>query len=432
MRGTSTKRNGSTEDKQVAKKIEKCRICGNSVLECVLDLGSQTLTGIFPRTKDAKITAGPLRLVKCVGGETVCGLLQLEYSFDSAEMYGQNYGYRSGLNASMVTHLRRKVEKILGQVELSAGDLVVDIGSNDSTTLQAYPTGPVLVGIDPTGAKFHSYYPAHISLIPDFFSAALLKQRFPGKKAKVITSFAMFYDLEDPISFMRQVHEVLADDGIWVFEQSYMPAMLRTNSYDTVCHEHLEFYGLRQIKWMADRTGFKIVDVEFNDVNGGSFSVTVSKAVGSESISPLVQKILEEERTMGLDTLAPFHAFAERTAKSKHDLTQFIERARNEGKTVAGLGASTKGNVLLQYCGLTDKDIPYIGEVNSDKFGCYTPGTLIPIIAESELLAMKPDYLVVLPWHFRKFFEENPKYSHLNLVFPLPDLSFSKGPDSAP
>ena len=415
----------------MAKKIEKCRICGNTVLECVLDLGSQTLTGVFPRTKDTKVTAGPLRLVKCVGDETVCGLLQLEYSFDSAEMYGQNYGYRSGLNASMVTHLRGKVKKILRDVELCAGDLVVDIGSNDSTTLQAYPNGPVLVGIDPTGAKFHSYYPAHISLIPDFFSAALLKERFPGKKAKVVTSFAMFYDLEDPISFMRQVHEVLADDGIWVFEQSYMPAMLRTNSYDTVCHEHLEFYGLRQIKWMADRTGFKIVDVEFNDVNGGSFSVTVSKAGGSASTSPLVQKILEEERTMGLDTLAPFRAFAERTAKSKHDLTQFIERARSQGKTVVCLGASTKGNVLLQYCGLTHKDIPYIGEVNSDKFGCYTPGTWIPIISESELLSMKPDFLIVLPWHFRKFFEENPKYSHLNLVFPLPELSFSQGPDSA-
>ena len=413
------------------KKIEKCRICGNSVLECVLDLGRQMLSGVFPRTKNAKVTAGPLRLVKCVGNETVCGLLQQEYSFDSTEMYGQNYGYRSGLNASMVTHLRGKVKKILRDVELCAGDLVVDIGSNDSTTLQAYPTGPVLVGIDPTGAKFHSYYPAHISLIPDFFSAALLKERFPGKKAKVITSFAMFYDLEDPLSFMHEVHEVLADDGIWVFEQSYMPAMLQTNSYDTVCHEHLEFYGFKQINWMADRAGFKILDVEFNDVNGGSFSVTVSKAGGSASTSPLVQKILEEERTMGLDTLAPFRAFAERTVKSKHDLTQFIERARNQGKTVVGLGASTKGNVLLQYCGLTDKDIPYIGEVNSDKFGCYTPGTWIPIISESELLSMKPDFLIVLPWHFRKFFEENTKYSHLNLVFPLPELSFSKGSNFA-
>ena len=233
------------------KKAEKCRICGNTRLQCVLDLGQQMLTGVFPRAKNANITMGPLRLVKCVGGDEVCGLLQLQHSYDLREMYGENYGYRSGLNASMVAHLHNKVKRILGQVQLNKGDLVVDIGSNDSTTLQAYPAGPVCVGIDPTGVKFSNYYPAHIQLIPDFFSAAVLKERFPGKKAKVITSFSMLYDLEDPISFMREVHDVLADDGVWMFEQSYMPTMLETNSYDTVCHEHLEFYALRQIKWMA-------------------------------------------------------------------------------------------------------------------------------------------------------------------------------------
>lgn len=404
-------------------RVERCRICGNTHLECVLDLGTQMLTGVFPRAINVKVTAGPLRLVKCTGDNGVCGLLQLEHSYDLAEMYGENYGYRSGLNASMVAHLRGKVKRILGQVELREGDLVVDIGSNDGTTLQAYPTGPVCLGVDPTGIKFSGFYPAHIQLIPDFFSAALLKERFSGKKAKVITSFSMFYDLEDPISFMREVHEVLADDGIWVFEQSYMPAMLETNSYDTVCHEHLEFYALRQIKWMADRVGFRILDVEFNDVNGGSFSITVSKGWDDSSVSPLVQKILDGEHKMGLDTLAPYRTFAGRAAKSKRDLLEFVETARTEGKTVAALGASTKGNVLLQYCGLTGKDISYIGEVNSDKFGSYTPGTWIPIIPETELLAMAPDFLIVLPWHFRKFFEGNPKYSNCKLIFPLPELS---------
>jgi hypothetical protein len=389
----------------------------------VLDLGEQVLTGVFPRSMNAKLTSGPLRLVKCKGDDGVCGLLQLEHSYELAEMYGENYGYRSGLNASMVTHLQGKVRRILGQVELRAGDLVVDIGSNDSTTLQAYPTGPLLVGIDPTGIKFASYYPAHIQLVPDFFSAALLNKSFPRKKAKIITSFAMFYDLEDPISFMREVFEVLADDGVWVFEQSYMPAMLKTNSYDTVCHEHLEFYALRQIKWMTDRVGFRILDVEFNDVNGGSFSITVSKAGGEGGLSPSVQRILESERQIGLDALTPYQAFAEGAARSKHDLLHFIESARTAGKTVAALGASTKGNVLLQYCGLTRRDIPYIGDVNADKFGSYTPGTWIPIISEAKLLAMKPDYLIVLPWHFRKFFEGNAKYSNCKLVFPLPELS---------
>jgi Putative zinc binding domain/Methyltransferase domain len=252
------------------KKIEKCRICGNTHLECVLDLGEQMLTGVFPREKNANITIGPLRLVKCVGGDDACGLLQMEHSYDLGEMYGENYGYRSGLNTSMVGHLNNKVKRILELIELHKGDLVIDIGSNDSTTLQAYPSsGPVLVGVDPTGTKFHNYYPPHIQLIPDFFTSALVKAKFPGQKAKVVTSFSMFYDLEDPMGFMQQVFDLLADDGIWVFEQSYMPTMLDTNSYDTVCHEHLEFYTVRQIKWMADRVGFKILDVEFNDINGG-------------------------------------------------------------------------------------------------------------------------------------------------------------------
>ena len=405
------------------KKVKGCRICGNSHLECVLDLGEQMLTGVFPRAKNASITTGPLRLVKCVGGNEVCGLLQLQHSYDLGEMYGENYGYRSGLNASMVAHLHAKVKKILEQVELREGDVVVDIGSNDSTTLQAYPTGPILLGFDPTGIKFRNYYPKHIQLVSDFFSSALLRERFPGKKARVITSFSMFYDLEDPVSFMREVYDVLADDGIWVFEQSYMPTMLETNSYDTVCHEHLEYYALRQIKWMTDRVGFRILDIAFNDANGGSFSIAVSKAEGDSTVLPIVQTILDREGELGLDTLAPYRAFAERVAKSKRELLDFIGTAQTEGKTVAALGASTKGNVVLQYCGLTEKDIPYIGEVNSDKFGAYTPGTWIPIIPETDLVAMKPYYLIVLPWHFRKFFEANKKFSNCKLIYPLPELS---------
>ena len=404
-------------------KIEKCRICGNTHLDCVLDLGEQMLTGIFPHQKNAAVTTGPLRLVKCVGGDEVCGLLQLEHSYDLGEMYGKDYGYRSGLNTSMVAHLHNKVKKILGLVTLRDGDLVVDIGSNDSTTLQAYPSdGPVLVGIDPTGIKFHTYYPPHIQLIPDFFSSDLVKARFPGQKAKVVTSFSMFYDLEDPIDFMRQVYDVLADDGVWVFEQSYMPTMLDTNSYDTVCHEHLEFYALRQIKWMADRVGFNILDVEFNDVNGGSFSITVAKSSGQVTVLPAVQKILDEEHAKGLDTLIPYHAFAKRVARSKHELLEFIKTAHADGKVVAALGASTKGNVLLQYCGLTEKDISSVGEVNAEKFGCFTPGTWIPIIPENDLLQSKPDYLIVLPWHFKKFFLANQKLKYTKLVFPLPNL----------
>jgi NDP-4-keto-2,6-dideoxyhexose 3-C-methyltransferase len=339
-------------------QIDRCRICGNAHLERVLDLGEQMLTGVFPRTRDASITTGPLRLVKCTGGAEVCGLLQMEHSYDLGEMYGENYGYRSGLNPSMVAHLNRKVELISGLVQLDPGDLVIDIGSNDATTLRAYPQpGLRLVGVDPTGVKFREYYPPHIDLIADFFSADLVRERCGGGKAKVVTSFSMFYDLEAPMAFMRQVHDVLADDGIWVFEQSYMPSMLAANSYDTVCHEHLEFYGLTQIKWMADRVGLTITDVEFNDVNGGSFSVVARKTKGDGELRSAIARILADEASAGLHTLEPYLAFQKRVEASRDELQRFVRKANSDGKVIGALGASTKGNVILQYCGFNADDL---------------------------------------------------------------------------
>lgn len=404
------------------RECTACRICGNTALERVLDLGNQMLTGVFPKSHDQTVTTGPLALVKCTA-EGGCGLLQLAHSYDLDEMYGDNYGYRSGLNASMVAHLKRKVERIQTLVSLEEGDLVIDIGSNDSTTLQAYGNrGLTLVGVDPTGAKFLEYYPAHVDLIADFFSAEVIRRRFPDRRAKVVTSFSMFYDLEAPMAFMSEVRELLADDGIWVFEQSYMPLMLETNSFDTVCHEHLEFYALSQIQWMAERVGFRIVDVEFNDVNGGSFSVSVRKLGDDAPVDPAVRAILDREDAAGLHTLEPYRAFAERTAKARDDLLAFLDEATAAGKTVAAIGASTKGNVLLQYCHLTPERVLAVGEVNPEKYGSFTPGTFLPIVPETELLAQSPDYLLVLPWHFRDFFMASTAFAGRTLVFPLPRL----------
>lgn len=410
------------------RECTACRICGNSRLEPVLDLGEQMLTGVFPGSREQQVTSGPLRLVRCAG-EGACGLLQLAHSYDLGEMYGDNYGYRSGLNPSMVAHLERKVARIGRLVALSEGDLVIDIGSNDGTTLRAYgDRGLTLVGVDPTGAKFRRYYPDYADLIPDFFSADLVRARFPGRQARIVTSFSMFYDLEAPMAFMREVHEILADDGLWVFEQSYMPLMLETNSYDTVCHEHLEFYALRQIQWMAERVGFQIVDVEFNDVNGGSFSVSVRKAPPGTAPEPAVLAILEREDAAGLGTLEPYRAFAGRVAHSRADLLAFLDEVRARGQRVGALGASTKGNVLLQYCRLTPERIMAVGEVNREKFGSFTPGTFLPIVPEDELLADDPDYLLVLPWHFREFFVNSPNFAGRKLVFPLPRLEVVEVP----
>ncbi|OFW08130.1 MAG: methyltransferase [Acidobacteria bacterium RIFCSPLOWO2_02_FULL_59_13] len=405
------------------RKIDKCRICGNSRLAPVVDLGEQTLTGVFPRKRNQEISRGPLRLVKCENGTDRCGLLQLQHSYEHNEMYGANYGYRSGINSSMVRHLHDKVETILQLARLRSGDLVVDIGSNDGTTLGAFPEDCLLVGIDPTGNKFREFYRADIRLIPDFFSAEVVKRAFPGRRAKVVTSFSMFYDLEQPLHFMREVAEVMDDDGIWVFEQSYMPAMLERNAYDTICHEHLEYYALHQVQWLVERAGFKILDVEFNDVNGGSFSVTAAKRASSRPVATeRIADALERERAAGLSELAPYVSFARRVEQSRDALCRFLQQARSERKSVFAIGASTKGNVVLQYCGITGKDIAGVGEVNPDKFGSFTPGTLLPIHPEDEVLARRPDYLLVLPWHFREFFVRNPKFRGFRLVFPLPTL----------
>lgn len=411
------------------KKITKCRICGNPNLKTIVDLGMQKLTGVFPEPNQY-VGEGPLELVKCVSndeGEKVCGLVQLKYSCDSSEMYGENYGYRSGLNKSMVQHLHSITNEIKELVNICPNDLVIDIGSNDSTLLRSYNIENVdYLGIDPTGIKFKKYYPEYIDLVPDFFSAENVTKSRGDKKAKVITSIAMFYDLEDPISFAKDISSVLADDGIWVMEQSYMPSMLETNSFDTICQEHLEFYCLRQIEWIVNASGMKVIDVSLNGANGGSFRIKVAKcnSIYSESIN--VEKLRTYELENEFDRLTPYVEFNERIIAAKNNFLEFLREAKAEGKKVYGYGASTKGNVLLQYCDVTSDDIIAIAEVNEDKFGRVTPGTNIPIISEKEAKDGEPDYFVVLPWHFMgNILEKEKEYilsSKCSFVFPLPEL----------
>jgi len=338
-------------------------------------------------------------------------------------MYGDNYGYRSSLNRTMVDHLNGVVRLAMSLVTLETDDYVVDIGSNDSTLLQAYPQVNInLVGIDPTGGKFKRYYPAHIRLIPNFFSADTFRKEIGDHKAKIVTSIAMFYDLEDPVGFMRDVYDILADNGVWICEQSYMPTMLANRSYDTICHEHLEYYALAQIKWMADRVGFRVLDVGMNSINGGSFWVALSKSDTISHPGADIDALVASEMRSGLFALEPYHAFARAVKRSKQELCSFIAQANSAGDVICGLGASTKGNTILQYCNITETELPCIGEINDDKYGCFTPGTGIPIVSEQEMLDMKPDYLLILPWHFRSFFESNSAYAGNALVFPLPSL----------
>lgn len=389
----------------MAQAISHCRICGNDNLQRVLDLGTQKLTGIFPREVDADLTAGPLELVKCHGpaGGGQCGLLQLRHSFDLKEMYGDNYGYRSSLNRSMVDHLRQLAQSLQSQVPLHRGDLVLDIGSNDGTLLSFYPDQDIdVVGIDPTAYKFEKYYQPHIRRIPDFFTRETFQANFADRKARIVTSIAMFYDLPAPQVFANDVAATLADDGLWHLEQAYLPSMLDGAIYDSICHEHLQYYALKQIKFLGDRAGLKIVAVHFNDVNGGSFAVTMAKdRAPYPACDELVREVLRREDSQGLDQLERLFKFADDVAAHRDALVRSLRNIRADKKLILGYGASTKGNVVLQYCGITPEDLPFIAEVNEDKFGCYTPGTNIPIIPEPDARAMKPDYFLVFPWHFR-------------------------------
>ena len=404
------------------KVIDHCRVSKSSSLKTILDLGNQYLSGVFPKSKNQEIGKAPLELVWCNESK----LAQLKHSYSLNQLYGDNYGYRSGLNMSMVEHLNQKIKKLEDKVQLKTNDLVIDIGSNDATTLKAYKDSEInKVGIDPTGKKFKRFYNKDISLISDFFPTPKLQELFPSRKAKIITSIAMFYDLEDPTLFVEAIANNLDLNGIWHFEQSYLPIMLEKNSYDTVCHEHLEYYTIESIILILEKYDLKIIDIELNSINGGSFalSVTHKDCKEYEPNENYINKLLDKEKSLELSNLLIFREFEKNVVKHKKDLKKLINNINNDGKKVLGYGASTKGNVLLQYCGITKQDIPFIAEVNEDKFGAYTPGSLIPIIPEEKARSMHPDFFFVLPWHFRdsilareqEFMSNGGKF-----IFPLP------------
>jgi len=405
-----------------AKPIDRCRASGSKNLIPVLSLGHEALTGVFPRSPNEPITVGPLELVWCPDS----GLLQLAHSYDPGEMYGENYGYRSSLNQSMVRHLTNKMRLLQRAADLKSGEAVRDIGSNDATSLKAYEVeGLTRIGIDPTGEKFRSYYPDYIRLVPDFFSAKNFRS-VSSRRARIVTSISMFYDLEDPTQFAREVAEILDPEGIWHLEQSYMPSMLRLCSYDTICHEHIEYYSLGALKKILDAAGLDILDVEMNAVNGGSFAVTAAhRASKRRRNSPVVNWLLQQEDRMGLGTPAPFRDFEQRVFRHREDLTRLLRALKDDGKRILGYGASTKGNVVLQFCGIGPDLVEAIAEVNEDKFGAFTPGTHIPIISEPQARAMQPDYFLVLPWHFKdgilareqQFLADGGKF-----IFPFPEI----------
>lgn len=407
-----------------------CRVCHSPSLTPVIDLGSQYLQNVFlkkglPAPPKRNI---PLSLVFCnpAKDENACGLLQTEYTVPPKILYS-TYWYRSGTNKTMRDHLRSIAQTAVMMIR-KKNARVLDIGCNDGTLLYSYPATYKKYGIDPSNAVLEIKR-KDIQVVKDTFPSAELKKKMGRRTFDIITSIAMFYDIEDPISFVEQVKHLLSPSGIWIFEVFYMPDMLPLTAYDTICHEHLSYYSLAVLEYIVSRAGMKIIRVSKNDINGSTIRCFVThvdnfnfkKYESAESLHSMRQ----EEFDLGLDNPAPYLKLQEKILKHREELSGLLKKLKRAGKRIHTYGASTKGNTLLQFCGLDNSIIDYAADRNPEKDGAMTLGTNIPIISEEKSRAMKPDYYLVLPWAFRDEFLQREKTTMekgTGMIFPFPTV----------
>ena len=406
------------------KTIKKCRVCSSARLQSVITLGNQYISNFV--WQDREGIKAPLELAMCEN----CKLVQLKHTAIDPNILYRNYWYKSGINLTMqqaLADITKKVEKLS---KLQKGDIVLDIGANDGTLLRSYKTKDIkLIGFEPAKNLMEDAQKNTDLIINDFFNIRSYF-RFLDKKAKVITAIAMFYDLEDPNSFVSEISSCLEADGIFVVQMAYQPLMLEQNAFDNICHEHIEYYSTSSLMYLLDRHNLEVFDVELNNINGGSFRVYIkhkgnNRIKGFAGASKRVDELLKRERKSGANTLRTYKAFAERVSNLREKTRNFIFDRIKHGKKIYAYGASTKGNTLLQYYGLDFRHIVAAAERNSLKWGLKTVGTLIPIVSEQEARKAKPDYFLVLPWHFRKEFikrEERYLQSGGEMIYPLPKL----------
>ena len=406
-----------------------CRVCGSPALTKVIDLGEQYLQGSFvkPGEELPPMRKIPTTLVRCdpTKDENACGLLQMALTLPPEILYS-SYWYASGTNQTMRDHLRQIAEEAAAIVD-KPDAWVLDIGCNDGTLLSYYPAEFTKFGIDPSDAVRD--IGKDIRVIQDVFPSEELTKESGGRQFDVITAIAMFYDVEDPIGFVRQIKNHLAPEGLWVFEMSYMPSMLKMNSYDTICHEHLEYYSAAVLEYILRKCGMKMIRVALNDVNGGSIRCYATHTSNfalrrHEDLSSL-RGLRREEFDMELDSDRPYRDFQDRVDAHRKQLSSLLKEFRRQGKRIHVYGASTKGNTVLQACGIDNSIIDYAADRNPRKHGARTLGTDIPIISEAESRAMNPDYYLVLPWHFKKEFLERERETldrGVGMIFPFPTI----------
>jgi NDP-4-keto-2,6-dideoxyhexose 3-C-methyltransferase len=346
----------------------------------------------------------------------------------SPELMYRHYWYRSVTNESMRRALADVAARAEQVVDVGAGDIVLDIGCNDGTLLRSYRApGARLCGFEPAqNLVVFARQGTHV-VINDFFNAQAFQKHLGSERAKVITTIAMFYDLDDPNAFVADIAACLHDQGVWINQMASLPLMLESNGFDNICHEHLEYYSLAVLVALYARHGLEVFDVETNDVNGGSFRVFARKRGATVGESPFaharVASMLHYEQALGLGTMAPYQAFTARVREQRDALLTFLRNEKKAGKRIYGYGASTKGNTLLQYDGIGPDLVDAIADRNSEKWGRRTVASNIPIISEEQARADKPDYMLVLPWHFLPAFREREKdylASGGRFIVPLP------------
>jgi SAM-dependent methyltransferase len=397
-------------------KIERCRVCGSSSLKPCISLGDQYLSSIFPSDLDyrAKLEKLPLNLVLCEGE---CGLVQLAHRFDLSGMYDA-YPYLSGTNGAMVNALNDVARA--GSLFVEPGDMILDIGCNDGTLLSFFKDEKCsLIGIDPSNVEFKLPQATHIR---EYFSKKSFLSASP-KKADLILSIAMFYHLDDPVSFAEEVRDCMASDGVWIIQMAYLPTMLRRNMYDNIVHEHAGYYGLRQMKYIMEKVGLQIFDVEKNNVYGGSFRLYIQHKTKYSHYNYRCMDMLSKED--GLEDIETYVGFMQRIEENREELLRLCNGLHCEGQSVFGYGASTKGNTILQYCGLSSEVIQGVADASTFKIGKFLIGSDIRICDEETMREAEPDFLLSLPYSFTSAFREREKklaQKGTKFIIPLPKV----------
>lgn len=400
----------------------KCKICNSKKLIKITNLKNQPISSVFLEKKKFDLKKYNINLYKCLS----CELIQFASLPPLGDMYGSTYGYRTSLSKLMIDHMYKKYQKLKKLKILKNESNILDIGSNDGTFLNFFAKKNKnynLYGVDPSSKKFLKYYDKKINVTTDYFSYENFIENKKNKKIKfdLITSFAMFYDIENPNKFCFDIKKLLKANGLWALEISYFPSLLKNLTYDQICHEHVTYYTLTTFNNLIKKHGLKIIDFQINDINGGSIEIICSKKINK--IKPKVDKLnkyLLDEKKITIDSFKRLNERIENTKKNILELLKIIGK-----KNIIGYGASTKGNIVLNHCNITSKEIKYICDANPYKFNKFTPGSNIQIISKEKMRKLNPKYLFVLIWSFRsEVIKQEINYIKKGgkLIFHLPQL----------